>query len=218
MPTPAASSQTTKSSRNGADLVVECLSAEGIRFVAGVPGEPRRWSCSIVWPVKTTSDSSSHDEQVAGFLADRVSRPGKQLGVCVVSRGPGATNAAIAVENATMSIPMLLLVGQVAWGDRRSARLRGDGPGVIPALLEVGCGDPARGSHPRTSPARGQDGCLRGTRPRRRVAATRRPANARLRRRQPINYSLPQHYGVVARIIPFNHPLTFVAGRVAAPA
>lgn len=40
MPTPAASSQTTKSSRNGADLVVEFLSAEGIRFVAGVPGTP----------------------------------------------------------------------------------------------------------------------------------------------------------------------------------
>lgn len=32
-----------------------------------------------------------------------------------------------------------------------------------------------------------------------------------------LNYSLPQPYGVVARIIPFNHPLMFAAAKIAAP-
>lgn len=100
MPTPAASSQTTKSSRNGADLVVEFLSAEGIRFVAGVPGTPTMDLLDNLARQDDIRFIVTRHEQVAGFLAERVSRPGKQLGVCVVSRGPGATNAAIAVENA----------------------------------------------------------------------------------------------------------------------
>ncbi|MFC7655299.1 thiamine pyrophosphate-binding protein [Pseudonocardia benzenivorans] len=57
---------------------------------------------------------STRHEQVAGFMADGFSRAGGPLGVCLASRGPGAANLSIAVQNAhDESIPMLVLIGQV---------------------------------------------------------------------------------------------------------
>ncbi|MGW4370976.1 thiamine pyrophosphate-binding protein [Nocardia takedensis] len=104
-------------SRNGADLVVECLATEGIRFVAGVPGTTIMDLLDSLARQDEIRFLVTRHEQVAGFLADGLSRRGDQLGVCVVSRGPGATNAAIAVENAhDESVPILVLVGQVAGG------------------------------------------------------------------------------------------------------
>lgn len=118
MPTPTAStSQSRPQSRNGADLVIECLSTEGIGVVAGVPGTTTMDLLDSLARQDDIRFIVTRHEQVASFFADGVSRPGDQLGVCVVSRGPGATNAAVAVENAHHeSVPMLLLVGQVAGG------------------------------------------------------------------------------------------------------
>jgi acetolactate synthase-1/2/3 large subunit len=57
---------------------------------------------------------STRHEQVAGFMADGFSRAEQGLGVCLASRGPGAANLSIAVQNAhDESIPMLVLIGQV---------------------------------------------------------------------------------------------------------
>jgi acetolactate synthase-1/2/3 large subunit len=60
---------------------------------------------------------ATRHEQVAGFMADGFSRSGAGIGVCPASRGPGAANLAIAVQNAyEESIPVLVLVGQVPGG------------------------------------------------------------------------------------------------------
>ncbi|SDP12685.1 acetolactate synthase-1/2/3 large subunit [Klenkia soli] len=99
--------------RTGSDLVVECLHTEGVDLVAGVPGTT---VMDLIDSLARQSDIRfvhTRHEQVAGFLADGVSRAGG-LGVALVSRGPGAANAAIAVHNAyDESVPFLLLVGQV---------------------------------------------------------------------------------------------------------
>lgn len=108
--------------RTGADLVVECLTAEGLDLVAGVPGTTVMDLIDSLARQTDVRFVHTRHEQVAGFLADGVSRAGG-LGVCLVSRGPGAANAAIAVHNAyDESVPMLLLVGQVPSGivERRS--------------------------------------------------------------------------------------------------
>jgi acetolactate synthase-1/2/3 large subunit len=103
--------------RTGADLVVECLAAEGIDLVAGVPGTTVMDLIDSLARQQAVRFVSTRHEQVAGFLADGVSRSGAGVGVCLVSRGPGAANAAIAVQNAyDESVPLVLLVGQVSAG------------------------------------------------------------------------------------------------------
>ncbi|MFP5072185.1 thiamine pyrophosphate-binding protein [Pseudonocardia nantongensis] len=103
--------------RTGADLVVECLSAEGVDLVAGVPGTTVMDLIDSLARQQAVRFVSTRHEQVAGFLADGVSRSGVGVGVCLVSRGPGAANAAIAVQNAyDESVPLVLLVGQVPAG------------------------------------------------------------------------------------------------------
>jgi acetolactate synthase-1/2/3 large subunit len=58
---------------------------------------------------------TAHHESSAGFMALADGRLTGRPGICLVSRGPGATNAAIAVHTADQDgVPMILLVGQVA--------------------------------------------------------------------------------------------------------
>lgn len=102
------------SERNGADLVVECLAAEGVTHVFGLPGTTIMELIDSLARQDGIRYLSTRHEQVAGFMADGFSRAGGPLGVCLASRGPGAANLAIAVQNAhDESIPMLALVGQV---------------------------------------------------------------------------------------------------------
>ncbi|MDD7939196.1 thiamine pyrophosphate-binding protein [Actinomycetospora lutea] len=104
----------TVTGSTGADLVVACLAAEGVDVVAGVPGTTVMDVIDAIARHDRVRYLATRHEQVAGFLADGLSRGGG-LGACLVSRGPGAANAAIAVQNAyDESVPMLLLVGQVA--------------------------------------------------------------------------------------------------------
>lgn len=102
---------------NGADLVIACLQAEGIKVVAGVPGTT---VMDVIDSLARQNDIRfvlTRHEQVAGFLADGMSRGGAAPGVALVSRGPGAANLCIAVQNAfDESIPMVVLVGQVPSG------------------------------------------------------------------------------------------------------
>ncbi|GLZ09657.1 thiamine pyrophosphate protein [Actinomadura sp. NBRC 104412] len=104
----------SRMARTGADLVVECLAAEGTELVAGVPGTTVMDLIDALARQDAIRFVSTRHEQVAGFLADGHSRSGAGLGVCMASRGPGAANLAIAVQNAyDESVPMLALIGQV---------------------------------------------------------------------------------------------------------
>jgi len=103
--------------------VVECLAAEGVTHVFGLPGTTIMDLIDSLARQDGIRYLSTRHEQVAGFMADGFSRAGGPLGVCLASRGPGAANLAIAVQNAyDESIPMLVLIGQVpsAIVERRS--------------------------------------------------------------------------------------------------
>ncbi|MFC7655367.1 thiamine pyrophosphate-binding protein [Pseudonocardia benzenivorans] len=100
--------------RTGADLVADCLVAEGVTHVFGLPGTTVMDLIDAVAQNPHLRYLSTRHEQVAGFMADGFSRAGDTLGVCLASRGPGAANLSIAVQNAhDESIPMLALIGQV---------------------------------------------------------------------------------------------------------
>lgn len=97
-------------------LLVDCLIAQGVTHCFGVPGESylavldglheRRERIRFV---------TCRQEGGAAFMAEAHGKLTGRPGVCMVTRGPGATNASIAVHTAFQdSTPMVLLVGDVA--------------------------------------------------------------------------------------------------------
>ncbi|MEU6700904.1 thiamine pyrophosphate-binding protein [Pseudonocardia sp. NPDC046786] len=100
--------------RTGSDLVADCLVAEGVTHVFGLPGTTVMDLIDALAEHPDLRYLSTRHEQVAGFMADGFSRAGGAPGVCLASRGPGAANLSIAVQNAhDESVPMVALIGQV---------------------------------------------------------------------------------------------------------
>jgi len=96
-------------------LLVECLVAQGVSHVFGVPGE------SYLAALDGFHDHEGEirfvicrQEGGAAFMAEAHGKLTGRPGVCFVTRGPGATNASIGVHTAFQdSTPMVLLVGDV---------------------------------------------------------------------------------------------------------
>lgn len=101
--------------RNGGQLLVECLIALGATRAFGVPGE------SYLAVLDALHDTSGRldfvlcrNEGGAGFMAAAWGKLTGRPGICMVTRGPGATNASIGIHTAMQdSVPMILFVGQV---------------------------------------------------------------------------------------------------------
>lgn len=97
-------------------LLVDCLIAQGVSHAFGVPGESylavldglheRRAQIEFV---------TCRQEGGAAFMAEAHGKLTGRPGVCMVTRGPGATNASIGLHTAFQdSTPMVLLIGDVA--------------------------------------------------------------------------------------------------------
>ena len=102
--------------RTGGRIVVDALLAHGVERVFTVPGESFLGLLDALYDVRETIDIvTCRQEGGAGFMAEASAKLTGRPGVCAVSRGPGACNAAIAVHTARQdSTPMLLLIGQVS--------------------------------------------------------------------------------------------------------
>jgi acetolactate synthase-1/2/3 large subunit len=62
---------------------------------------------------------TNRQEGCSSFMAEGYAKSTRTTGVCLVTRGPGATNASIAIHSAKYdSVPLVLLVGQVGRGAR----------------------------------------------------------------------------------------------------
>ncbi|CAA9398746.1 MAG: Thiamine pyrophosphate-requiring enzymes [uncultured Ramlibacter sp.] len=101
-------------------LLVECLVAQGVTDVFGVPGESY---LAVLDGFHAFRDQIrfivNRQEGGAAFMAEAAGKLTGRPGVCFVTRGPGATNASIGVHTAYQdSTPMVLFVGDVA-GDQR---------------------------------------------------------------------------------------------------
>ena len=102
--------------------LVEALIEQGITTCFGVPGESY---LAVLDGFHQHADSirfvACRQEGGAAFMADAQGKLTGRPGVCFVTRGPGATNAAIGVHTAFQdSTPLVLFVGQVA-GDQRDS-------------------------------------------------------------------------------------------------
>jgi acetolactate synthase I/II/III large subunit len=104
-----------------ADLIVESLKVHGVRRVYCVPGESYLALLDALYESGIDVIVCRH-EGGAGFMAVAEAKLTGKPAVVMVSRGPGATNASIAVHMAEQdAVPLLVLIGQVARDERSRA-------------------------------------------------------------------------------------------------
>ncbi len=97
----------------GADIVLQCLRAEGVDLVFGYPG-------GAIMPLYDALDGSgvrhilTRHEQGAVFAAEGYARVTGKVGVAMATSGPGATNLVTGIADAKMdSVPLVCITGQV---------------------------------------------------------------------------------------------------------
>ncbi|MDT8998559.1 acetolactate synthase 3 catalytic subunit [Paucibacter sp. APW11] len=99
---------------NGSEILVRCLHAEGVKHLWGYPGG----SVLYIYDALYKQDNIQHvlvrHEQAAVHAADGYARATGEVGVALVTSGPGVTNAVTGIATAYMdSIPMVIITGQV---------------------------------------------------------------------------------------------------------
>jgi acetolactate synthase I/II/III large subunit len=97
----------------GAEIVIRCLQEEKVEIIFGYPGG----SVLHIYDELFKQDKIKHilvrHEQAAVHAADAYSRSSQKVGVCMVTSGPGVTNAVTGIATAyTDSIPMVVISGQ----------------------------------------------------------------------------------------------------------
>ena len=98
----------------GAEIVIRCLQEEGVEYVFGYPGGAVLYIYDELFKQDKVKHVLVRHEQGAAHAADGYSRASNKVGVCLVTSGPGLTNAVTGIATAYMdSIPMVVLVGQV---------------------------------------------------------------------------------------------------------
>jgi acetolactate synthase I/II/III large subunit len=98
----------------GAEIMVRALQAEGVKQIWGYPGG----AVLYIYDALYRQDSIQHvlvrHEQAAVHAADGFARATGEVGVALVTSGPGLTNAVTGIATAYMdSIPMVIISGQV---------------------------------------------------------------------------------------------------------
>ena len=105
--------------RNAAQLLVAELVAHGVDRVFCVPGESYLSVLDALYDERRIDVVTCRHESGAGFMAVTDAKLTGRPGIAMVSRGPGATNASIAVHTAQQdATPLVLFIGQVERKDR----------------------------------------------------------------------------------------------------
>ena len=99
---------------NGSEIMVRCLQAEGVKFMWGYPGGAVLYIYDALYKQDTIQHVLVRHEQAAVHAADGYARATGEVGVALVTSGPGVTNAITGIATAYMdSIPMVIVTGQV---------------------------------------------------------------------------------------------------------
>ncbi|HZB58243.1 MAG TPA: thiamine pyrophosphate-dependent enzyme [Actinomycetota bacterium] len=133
--------------RTGGQLVVDHLVANRIEAAFCVPGESYLAVLDALYDTPTRLITCRHEAGAANMAVAYGKLTGRP-GVCLVTRGPGATQASVGVHTAAQdSAPLLLLVGQVGRGVRgRESFQELDVPAVFGPMAKwaAEADDPAR--------------------------------------------------------------------------
>src|ERR1041385_3986739 len=99
---------------NGAEILLECLSREGVDCFFGYPGGVTLPFYDALYDSHIRHILVRHEEN-ACFAAEGYARATGKVGVCCATSGPGATNLVTGLVDAMMdSIPVVALTGQVS--------------------------------------------------------------------------------------------------------
>lgn len=103
--------------RTGAQHLIDALAVNGVKRIFGVPGESYLAALDALVEADIDFIQCRHEAGAAN-MAEAQGKLTGQPGICFVTRGPGATQAAVGVHTAFQdSTPMILLVGQVRLED-----------------------------------------------------------------------------------------------------
>ena len=98
----------------GAEIMVKALQAEGVKYLWGYPGGAVLYIYDALYKQDTIEHVLVRHEQAAVHAADGYARATGEVGVALVTSGPGVTNAVTGIATAYMdSIPLVVLTGQV---------------------------------------------------------------------------------------------------------
>ena len=99
---------------NGSDILVKALQAENVKYIWGYPGGAVLHIYDALYKQDTIQHVLVRHEQAAVHAADGYARATGDVGVALVTSGPGVTNAVTGIATAYMdSIPMVIITGQV---------------------------------------------------------------------------------------------------------
>lgn len=102
-----------------ADYIMSHIAAEGVKHVFVLPGGGAMYLVDALGLNPDLDFVPNHHEQACSIAAEAYARVNENLGVALVTTGPGATNAITGVTGAWIeSVPMLVLSGQVKRADR----------------------------------------------------------------------------------------------------
>ncbi|HEX8066372.1 MAG TPA: biosynthetic-type acetolactate synthase large subunit [Thermoleophilaceae bacterium] len=95
------------------DAIMECLKAEGVSSVFGIPGGANLPTYDALYDGGIRHVLCRH-EQGAGHAAEGYAKASGKVGVALATSGPGATNLVTPIADAVMdSVPTVFITGQV---------------------------------------------------------------------------------------------------------
>ena len=98
----------------GAEILVKALQAENVQYIWGYPGGAVLYIYDALYKQDTIEHVLVRHEQAVVHAADGYARATGDVGVALVTSGPGLTNAVTGIATAYMdSIPMVIISGQV---------------------------------------------------------------------------------------------------------
>ena len=98
--------------RTAADLLVECLEAEGCEYVFSVPGEETLDLLESLSRSDAIRHVTTRHEQGAAFMADVYGRLTGRAAVAMATLGPGATNLLTGIADAYLDrAPVVAITG-----------------------------------------------------------------------------------------------------------
>lgn len=106
----------------GAEALMRALKEEGVKTIFGYPGGAIMPVFDALYDYTRGEKKSFHHvlvrhEQAAAHAAEGYARVSGEVGVCLVTSGPGATNTLTGVADAMMdSTPIIVIAGQVGVG------------------------------------------------------------------------------------------------------
>jgi acetolactate synthase-1/2/3 large subunit len=105
--------------RTGGQVLVDALRLQGVERIYCVPGESYLPVLDALVDAAEIAVVSARHEGAAANMAEADGKLTGRPGICMVTRGPGATHAAVGVHTAFQdSTPMILFIGQVTRAER----------------------------------------------------------------------------------------------------